>query len=405
MVTGLLAGAWPRPRPGGPGAPETVHARHPRCRRPDHPQPRHRPLPADPSHRGRRRRTRAPRRRVRPVRPPRGEGAPRRARPCGRAAAGQVRRRDGHHAHAARRGQDGDGDRARAGAAVCRQAGGHVPARALPGPGVRDQGRGRGRRARAGGAARGRQPPLHRRHPCGGRGAQPAGGVARQPPALRQRAGRRPGERAVAARPRRLRPRAAARRRGAGAGPRGAAARDRVRHHRRQRGDGDPGPRHQPRGPARATWPHRGRRHARRAAGHRRGSAGRRRDGGAPARGAAAEPRAEPRGRAGAGAHGPVRQHRARQQLGGRRPDRGGPRRLRDHRVGLRRRPGGGEVHGHQVPRVGAHAPLRGAGGVGARVEGPLRAFRARAPSSRPTRRASTPWSATPRSRRGRWRP
>ena len=47
----------------------------------------------------------------------------------------------------------------------------------------------------------------------------------------------------------------------------------------------------------------------------------------------------------------PVREHRARQQLARRRPDRAQARRLRGHRVGLRLGHGDGEVLRHRLPR------------------------------------------------------
>ena len=100
-----------------------------------------------------------------------------------------------------------------------------------------------------------------------------------------------------------------------------------------------------------------------------------------------AEPRADARGPARVHPLRPVREHRARQQLAGRRPRRAQARRVPDHRVGLRLRHGDGEVLRHHLPHRRARA-------------------RARSCSSRPCARSSTTaatsTAAWPRSRAGR---
>ena len=89
-------------------------------------------------------------------------------------------------------------------------------------------------------------------------------------------------------------------------------------------------------------------------------------DGGRPGRGGRgdrpdegrhhAQPDADGGGAAGVRACRAVRQHCARQLLDHRRPDRAQAGRLRGDGIGLRRRHGHGEVHGHQVPLLGAGA-------------------------------------------------
>ena len=98
--------------------------------------------------------------------------------------------------------------------------------------------------------------------------------------------------------------------------------------------------------------PDRRRDDARRPADHGRGAQGRRRDDGPAARRDQAEPAPDARGRAGLRPLRAVRQHRPRQQLGPRRPDRARPTTSRVHRGRLRRGHGLREVHRHQVPRV-----------------------------------------------------
>ena len=82
----------------------------------------------------------------------------------------------------------------------------------------------------------------------------------------------------------------------------------------------------------------------------------RRHDGAAEER-AGAEPGADAREQPGLHPRRPVRQHRARLQLGDRDPHRAQARRLRGHRGRLRRRPRCREVHRHQMPQGGPEAP------------------------------------------------
>ena len=77
---------------------------------------------------------------------------------------------------------------------------------------------------------------------------------------------------------------------------------------------------------------------------------GPRRHGGAAQGGDRAELGADPRRHAGVHSWRPIRQHRARLQFGGGDHDGAETRRLRRDRSRLRRRPGRGEVLGHQVP-------------------------------------------------------
>ena len=103
-----------------------------------------------------------------------------------------------------------------------------------------------------------------------------------------------------------------------------------LRHHRGLRGDGDPRGVARPAGPARAA----GRDHRRpllrrRQAGHRRGPRRRRRDDRAAEGRAQAEPDPDARGPALPDARRPVREHRPRQLVARRRPDRAEARRLR----------------------------------------------------------------------------
>ena len=156
----------------------------------------------------------------------------------------------------------------------------------------------------------------------------------------------------VAARGRHERPRAARHRDRPRRPRQRLPARDRLRHHRGLRGDGDHRGRARPPGPAPAARPdHRRLLLRRRQAGHRRGPPRRRRDDRTAQGRAQAEPRPDPRGPAGDDALRPVREHRPRQQLAGRRPDRDEARRLRRDRVRLRLRHGHGEVLRHRLPR------------------------------------------------------
>ena len=154
---------------------------------------------------------------------------------------GQVRRRHGDHADAARRGQDHDDRRSRAGDAAHRQAVDDRHPPAVDGPDVRDQGRRGRRRLQPGHPDGDAQPAPDRRLPRGDRGAQPAVGDGRQPPAPGQRARPRPRQHHLAARARRQRPRAAQHRHRARRARGRRHPADRLRHHRCVRGDGDPG--------------------------------------------------------------------------------------------------------------------------------------------------------------------
>ena len=182
------------------------------------------------------------------------------------------------------------------------------------------------------------------------------------------------------------------------------SARGRLRHHGRLRGHGDllPGAgRARPRAPARQRHH---RLHPRAAPGDRGRPQGRGADGG-PAQGRAdaqsgadarAQPRLHPRR--------PVRQHRARLQLGHRDQDRAQARRLRGHRGGLRRRPRGREVLRHQMPQGGARARCRRDRGDRARPQDARRARRANSSARRTSRRCARAWptsSATSRTSAG----
>ena len=107
---------------------------------------------------------------------------------------------------------------------------------------------------------------------------------------------------------------------------------------------------------------------------------GARRDGAAAARRTRTQPGADPRARAGVRARRPVRQHRARLQLGDGDPGRPAAGRHRGHRGRVRCRPRRREVRGHQVPQVRPASRRRGGGRDGARAEVPRR--RASRPSS-----------------------
>ena len=138
-------------------------------------------------------------------------------------------------------------------------------------------------------------------------------------------------------------------------------ARGRLRHRRRLRGDGDLLPRHLAQGPEGAPRQDRRRLHARPEADPRARPEGARRDDGAAQGRARAQPGADAREQPGVHPRRPVRQHRARLQLGDRHADGAQARRLRRHRGRLRRRPGRGEVHRHQVPQERAAARRGGA--------------------------------------------
>ena len=232
-------------------------------------------------------------------------------------------------------------------------------ARALAGSRVRHKGRRGRRRLRPGRAYGGHKPALHRRLPRHRRGEQPARRDAGQPHPAGERPRHRPQADNLEARGGHERPAAPShrgrpRRQDAGRAPRG-----RLRDNRRQRGHGRALPRerhHRPQGAARA---HHCRLHLRREARHGPRPQGRGRDGGAFEGRAQAEPRADARGHAGVHPRRPLREHRPRLQLHHGDADGAQVRGLRRHGGGLRRRPGRGEVFGHQVPHGGLEAQRR----------------------------------------------
>ena len=120
----------------------------------------------------------------------------------------------------------------------------------------------------------------------------------------------------------------------------------------------------------------------RRRPGHRRGPRRRGRDGRAAQGRDQAEPDPDARGPAVPDALRPVREHRPRQQLARRRPDRHEARRLRRDRVGLRLRHGDGEVLRHRLPLRRADAERRRARHHRARDQAPRR--HRRRPAHRP---------------------
>ena len=107
-----------------------------------------------------------------------------------------------------------------------------------------------------------------------------------------------------------------------------------------------------PRRPAEAARRHRRRLPARQERGDRARPQGRRRHDGAADEGDAAEPRADAGEQSGLHPWRALRQHRARLQLGDGDEDGAEARRLRRDRGRLRRRPRGGEILRHQVPRA-----------------------------------------------------
>ena len=249
-----------------------------------------------------------------------------------------------------------------------------MPARAVARPGLRHQGRRRRRRHDPGGADGGPEPPLHRRHPRDRGRQQPARRAARRLDPARQPAQDRRTPGRLEARARHERPRAAGDHARPGRARQRLPARVRLRHHGRLRGDGDPRGGARPAGPAQAA-----RRDHRRALVRRRQA----RDRGGPGRGgrddraaegrAEAEPDPDARGPALSDARRPVREHRARQLVARRRPDRPEARRLRDHRVRLRLGHGHGEVLRHRLPQGRPDAERCGAGGDRARAQAPWR--------------------------------
>ena len=178
-----------------------------------------------------------------------------------RSSEGEVRRRHGDHADTARRGQDHDDRRPRAGDEAHREAFGDRLAPTVDGPDVRHQGRCGRRRLQPGHPDGPAQPAPDRRLPRRHRRPQPAVGDARQPPPSGQRARPRSLQHHLAASARRQRPGAAQHRHRVGRQGRRHRPSDRVRHHRRLRGDGDPRPGDVARGPAGADGPDRRRLH------------------------------------------------------------------------------------------------------------------------------------------------
>ena len=265
-------------------------------------------------------------------------------------------------------------------------------ARAIARALLRHEGRGRGRRLCPGRADGADQPALHRRLPRHRQRPQPAGGDARQPHLLGQRAGPRRAadrlapchrhERPLPA-PDRLQPRRRRQR---------LSARGRFRHHRGLRGDGGVLPRHRPRRPRAAARPDDRRLHARAQAGHRGRPRGIGRHDGAAQGRAGPEPGADPGGQSGLRPWRPVRQHRARLQLGDGDPHRAQARRIRRHRGRLRRRPGSGEVLRHQVPQGRADPGGGGDRGDRARAQDAWRRRQGRSRRREPGGLAARAW-------------
>ena len=224
---------------------EISHAAKPAAHHPDRPAGRH------------------PARGAGAVRRRQGQGQAEHPGPPGQAAQRQVHRRDGHHPHAAGRGQDHHLGRPDAGPGAAGQEGLPVHPPAVDGPDVRHQGRGRRRRVQPGHPDGGVQPPPDRRHPRRLHRPQPARRGHRRADHARgrpvgqgpgqdrpQAAEHRPLQHHLAAGGGRQRPRAAQHRDRPGhRGGRPAAA-DRLRHLRGQRGHGHPGAGDRPEGHA-----------------------------------------------------------------------------------------------------------------------------------------------------------
>ena len=166
---------------------------------------------------------------------------------------------------------------------------------------------------------------------------QPARGPDRQSHLLGQQSRPRPPPHHLAPRPRHERPRPALDRQLARRRLERLPARGRLRHHRRFRGHGHPLPRHGPEGSREAPRRHRHRLHAREEAGPRPRHQGRGRDDRAPQGRPDAQHGADAGEQPRVHSRRPVRQHRARLQLGARHQDRAEARRLRRDRSRLRR--------------------------------------------------------------------
>ena len=323
-------------------------------------RPRHRPRQPPSSHRRGRRGRRHPARRARLLRQAHRQGRARLPRFAARPPRRQAGARHGDQSDARRRRQDDDDDRPGRRPQPHRQARRDRAARAFAGTGVRRQGRRDRRRPLAGDADGADQPALHGRLPRHHVGAQPARRAGRQPRLLGQRARDRHPPHRLAPRRRHERP-GAARGHGRlgrrlGSGSERLRARERLRHHGGVGSDGVPLPRRRPRRSRAAARPHRRRLHAALAAGDRRRAAGGGRDDRAAEGRDQAQPRADDRRIAGADPRRPVREHRARLQLGDRDARGAEARRVRDHRGRLRRRPRRREVLRHQVPPGRAEA-------------------------------------------------
>ena len=233
-----------------------------------------------------------------------------------------------------------------------------MPARALARAVLRRQRRRRRRRLCAGGADGGHQPALHRRLPRHHVGAQSAVGDDRQPHLLGQRPRLRHAPCRLEARARHERSRAALDRQLAGRRRQRLPAPGRLRHHRRLRGHGNSLSRPRPQGSRAPPRQHHRRLHARQDADPRARAEGRWRHDRAAQGRADAEPRADAGEQPRLHPRRPVRQHRARLQLGAGHQVRAQDCRLRRHRSRLRRRSRRREVLRHQVPQGGPVARM-----------------------------------------------
>ena len=265
------------------------------------------------------------------------------------------------HADAGRRRQDHDHGRPHRRAQPHRQEGDAVHPRAVARPLLRDERRGSRRRLRPGRADGGDQSALHRRPACHRHGEQSARRADRQPRLLGERARHRHAPGRLAARHRHERPGAALARLLARRHGQWVSARRRLRHHRCLGGDGDLLPGARSRRSEEAARQYRRRLYPGAQAGARRRPQGAGTDDCAAQGRAGAEPRADARRHARLHPWRPVRQHRARLQLGAGDDDRAQARRLRGDRGGFRRRSRRREIHRHQMPQDRACAGLRGA--------------------------------------------